>query len=123
MAYISTEDVKRIRFALKEEFGKKLKFNVRKTPGHHSVNVTIKSGEVDFSELGDYVQINHYRLEFYGDHKPLLEKIVEIIKTAPVKKWYNNSDPMIDHFDVAFYFHLNIGHWNKPYQLNQLFRI
>ena len=121
MSYISTEDVKKIRVALKNEFGKKLKFGVRKSPSHHSVSVTIKSGTVDFSDIMrnntyDQVQVNHYHLQNYGVHKSLFEKIVEIIKTAPSNKWYNNSDPMIDYFDVAFYFELNVGDWNNPYK-------
>ena len=121
MSYISTEDVKKIRVALKNEFGKKLKFGVRKSPSHHSVSVTIKSGTVDFSDLMrnntyEQVQVNHYHLHNYGVHQSLFEKIVEIIKTAPSKKWYNNSDAMIDYFDVAFYFDLNVGDWNNPYK-------
>ena len=120
MSYISTEDVKKIRVALKNEFGKKLKFGVRKSPSCHSVSVTIKSGTVDFSDIMrntyDQVQVNHYHLQNYGVHKSLFEKIVEIIKTAPSKKWYNNSDAMIDYFDVAFYFDLNVGDWDKPYE-------
>ena len=120
MSYISTEDVKKIRVALKYEFGKKLKFAVRKSPSCHSVGVTIKSGTVDFSDImrnpNEQVQVNHYHLQNYGVHKSLFEKIVEIIKTAPSKKWYNNSDAMIDYFDVAFYFDLNVGDWNNPYK-------
>ena len=120
MSYISTEDVKKIRVALKNEFGKKLKFGVRKSPSHSSVGVTIKSGTVDFSDLmrnpNDHVPVNHYHLGNYGVHKSLFEKIIEIIKTAPSDKWYNNSDPMTDYFDVAFYFDLNIGEWDKPYE-------
>ena len=120
MSYISTEDVKKIRVALKNEFGKKLKFGVRKSPSCHSVGVTIKSGTVDFSDIMrntyDQVQVNHYHLQNYGVHKSLFEKIVEIIKTAPSKKWYNNSDAMIDYFDVAFYFDLNVGDWDNPYK-------
>ena len=122
MSYISTEDVKKIRVALKNEFGKKLKFGVRKSPSHHSVSVTIKSGTVDFSDIMrknnfyDQVQVNQYHLQNYGVHKSLFEKIVEIIKTAPSNKWYDNSDAMIDYFDVAFYFDLNVGDWNNPYK-------
>lgn len=120
MSYISTEDVKKIRVALKNEFGKKLKFGVRKSPSCHSVNVTIKSGTVDFSDIMrntyDQVQVNQYHLQNYGVHKSLFEKIVEIIKTAPSKEWYNNSDAMIDYFDVAFYFDLNVGDWDNPYK-------
>ena len=122
MSYISTSDVKKIRVALKNEFGKKLKFGVRKSGGSHSVGVTIKSGTVDFSDImgttdfDKYVQVNQYHLGNYGVHKSLFEKIIEIIKTAPSNKWYNNSDAMIDYFDVAFYFDLNVGEWDKPYE-------
>ena len=122
MSYISTEDVKKIRVALKNEFGKKLKFGVRKSGGSHSVGVTIKSGTIDFSDImgttdfDKYVQVNQYHLGNYGVHKSLFEKIIEIIKTAPSNKWYNNSDPMTDYFDVAFYFDLNVGEWDKPYE-------
>ena len=121
MSYISTEDVKKIRVALKNEFGKKLKFGVRKSSGGHSVGVTIKSGTVDFSDLMknntyDQIQVNQYHLQNYGVHKSLFEKIVEIIKTAPSNKSYDNSDAMIDYFDVAFYFDLNVGDWNNPYK-------
>jgi len=122
MSYISTEDVKKIRVALKNEFGKKLKFAVRKSPSCHSVGITIKSGAVDFSDImgttdfDKYVQVNQYHLQNYGNHKSLFEKIIEIIKTAPSRKWYNNSDAMTDYFDVAFYFDLNVGEWDKPYE-------
>ena len=122
MSYISTEDVKKIRVALKNEFGKKLKFGVRKSSGGHSVGVTIKSGTVDFSDIMrnnnfyDQVQVNQYHLQNYGVHKSLFEEIVEIIKTAPSNKWYDNSDAMIDYFDVAFYFDLNVGDWDNPYK-------
>ena len=113
MAYISTEDVKKIRVALKKEFGKKLKFSVRRV-GHHSVDVTIKSGELNFFDImgtpGRPVLINHYRLDSFGEHKPLFEKIVKIIKTAPDNKWRNHSDLVIDHFFMSFYFYIKINY-------------
>lgn len=28
---------------------------------------------------------------------------------------YDDSDSMVDHFDVNFYLHLNIGKWDKPF--------
>ena len=47
MAYISTNEVKEVRKALKEKFGKNLKFSV--TRDHHSsVSVSIMEGVVDF---------------------------------------------------------------------------
>ena len=66
MAYITTAEVREIRNALKEEFGPELKFGVKKQH-HSSVTVTIKKGNVDFSDImreGDrgYAQVNHYTL-------------------------------------------------------------
>jgi len=47
MAYISTNEVKEVRKALKEKFGKNLKFSV--TRDHHSsVSVSIMEGNIDF---------------------------------------------------------------------------
>jgi len=118
MAYINSADVKSIRDSLKAEFPG-VKFSVRKQH-FSSVNVTLLKGDVDFSDITDdngYAQINQYHLDFTGDHKPMFEKIVEIIKTAPAEGWYDRSDAMYDHFDTAFYFNISVGNYGKPYEL------
>ena len=33
------------------------------------------------------------------------------------KVWYNDSDAMIDYFDIAYYVHINVGKWNKQYEI------
>ena len=126
MAYIRTDEVKEIRNTLKEEFGPDLKFGVKKESGGLAVRITLKKGNVDFSDIYDafnpgYAQINHYHLGNYGDHRDLFEDIIKVIKTAPGKaddgrEWYDRSDAMVDHFDTAFYFNLEVGNWNKPYE-------
>ena len=68
-------------------------------------------------------QINQYHLEdFYGkENAKVLDKIHVIAKTAPAKNggkvWYNDSDAMIDYFDIAYYVHINVGKWNKQYEI------
>jgi hypothetical protein len=125
MAYINAQDVKAIRNELKETF-KKFKFSVKKSHSS-SVIVTIKSGPVDFSDIVDergYAQINQYWLERTGQHKPMFEKVVDIIKTAPIRGegyrkgsgWYDNSDSMTDYFDTAYYFSINVGDYYAPYE-------
>ena len=127
MAYISKEDVKAIREELKGAFPE-LKFSVKKSHGgSNGVDVTIKSGKVDFSDCfthGDgYAQINQYHTHMYGDHQAMFDAIHKIIKTAPIKGegywknkgWYDNSDSMIDYFDTAYYISMNVGSWNQPY--------
>jgi len=133
MAYINAEEVKAIRNQLKKELPQ-YKFGVRKGSGGHSVEVTFVKGpafekfetydryqgefkEVDLNE--GYHQVNHYWVkESAGEaNAPVMEKVIEIIKTAPMKAggdaWYNNSDIMTDYFDVAYYFGISIG---KDYQ-------
>jgi hypothetical protein len=134
MAYIGAQDVKAIRDALKARFPE-FKFGCKKGAGGLSVDVTIKQGPVDFFE--NYLendrssgnneqaremrsmQVNHYWLRdaYSGRALEVLEEVVNIIKTAPARGWYDNSDAMTDYFDTAYYFHINIGSWDKPYAL------
>ena len=138
MAYISANDVAAIRAELKQAFPG-WKFAVRKGSGSLSVDVSILQGTVDFIE--DYcakgvdereagyarknrnIQINQYWIKDHWGHAPkacaALVKINEIMHNAAGraggKKFYDNSDAMTDYFDTAFYTHLSIGQWNKPY--------
>jgi hypothetical protein len=122
MAYISAQDVKAIREELKAEFPK-FKFGVRKGSGSLSVDVTVKSGTADFSDIfthgTGYAQINQYHLGNYGDHQTVLAKINEIMHNAPGraggKVFFDESDAMTDYFHTAFYTHLQIGSWDQPY--------
>lgn len=134
MAYINAEEVKAIREALKARFPK-YKFSARKGSGSLSVDVTIKQGPVDFIEdylkdatpgsNADYIrksgniQVNQYWYEdhFGAEAAEVIGEVIKIIKTAPARGWYDRSDIQTDYFDTAFYIHLNIGEWNKPYQV------
>lgn len=121
MAYISTSDVKMIREALKAEFPKH-RFSVTKESGGLSVGVAVIKGPEDLlGDLGEtwdgagYQQINHYHTGQYGEHQGFFDKVVQVIKTAPSRKWYDNSDAMIDYFDTAFYMSVSVGKYGKPY--------
>ena len=132
MAYIDNASVAQIRKELKEAFPK-FKFGVRKNH-YTSVTVTIKAGPRDFSDLftdeysqrKKYIQVNPYHVEkFYPGHSEFLSKIVNIVKTAPARAdgyhkdrgHYDNSDAMTDYFDTAYYFDINIGSWDRPYEV------
>jgi len=124
MAYVNAKDVAQIRKELKDRFPE-YKFGVRKGSGSLSVDVTIKSGPADFVDPNGrgYIQINQYYLGNYGPNEQFLREIVDIIKTAPSRGegfhkgdvWYDRSDAMTDYFDTAYYFHITVGAWNKPY--------
>ena len=136
MAYIDTKDVKAIREALKAEFGKDFKFSV--TREHFSsVRISVMSGVENFydgsmdttdkyngrvSEFDGYEQINHYHTHFYGKHEALFTKISEIAHTAPGlaggQKYFCEDDAMTDYFSRAYYVSINVGKWDKPYEIN-----
>jgi hypothetical protein len=126
MAFITALEVREIRKELKKQFPG-WKFSVR---GQHytSVNVDIMKGTADF--FADMVvgQHHHQVNQYYIDqswnkaNSKVLNKIKEIIKTAPARakggrEWYDNSDAQIDYFDTAYYYHIAVGKWDKPYEL------
>ena len=122
MAYISANEVAAIRKELKAQFPK-FRFGVRKGSGSLSVDVTVKSGPADFSDIFHNVghgQINHHWLCNYGKHQAFFEQVMRIIKIAPAtvpgrRRWFDESDAMTDYFHTAFYIHLSVGSWNKDY--------
>lgn len=120
MAYISAEDVQAIRAELKTEFPK-FKFGVRKASGGLAVDVTIKQGTCSF-EGKTHAQVNEYWIDSHwcdAEDAMVLKKISEIMHHAPGraggKKFFDHSDAQSDYFHTAFYTHLSIGSWNKPY--------
>lgn len=124
MAYITAAEVSEIRKALKAEFPN-VKFSVALSSGHLGVDVNVMSSkDQDFSAIVDKwgtAQINEYHLHFYPGHEKFLQRVIDIIKLAPAKaeggrEWFDKSDAMTDYFHTAFYIHLGIGKWNKPYQ-------
>ena len=137
MAYISTDDVKHIRNELKKELPQ-YKFSVVRDH-HSSVTISLMKGPAfnDYEYFdrynnvtktanlsdGEHHQINQYHLEdFYGkENAEILSKIDTISRTAPAKNggkvWYNDSDIQTDYFDIAYYIHINVGKWNKQYEI------
>ena len=134
MAYISTPEVAAIRKQLKAQLPE-YKFSVKRD---HTSSVTVAfmkgpafaefeyfdryTHEYKKGTLGQndgYDQINTYHTgDFYGkENAKIFDKIVKIAKTAPTKKWYDDSDAMTDYFDTAFYIHLNVGKFGKDYEV------
>lgn len=130
MAYIGANDVAAIRKELKEKFGKKWKFGVRKGSGSLSVDVTIKQGTASFEDAfanqykgKRYAQVNQYWIDEHfkdPEEADIIKKINEIMHNAPGraggKVFFDESDAMTDYFHTAFYTHLNIGAWDKEYE-------
>ena len=130
MAYMN-QDKKKVIKANLDKVLKPLgiKYSLR-VDNHSSINCTIKSGAVDFignmrQRVGDqfkhhtdsgYVQVNPYWFNehFTGEAESIINKVIDALKSAD---YYDRSDAMVDYFDTAYYMHLNIGAWDKPYEL------
>jgi len=99
---------------------------------YSSITCTIQAGPVDFignfndktkqefSRGGrldrDYLQVNLYWIDdhFTGAAAQILKECREALQAAG---YYDRSDAMTDYFDTAYYMHLNIGAWDKPYKI------
>ena len=141
MAYINAEEVKAIRNALKKKFPE-YKFSVTKDNGGLNVNVAIMEGpafkaeEERYHQVWDkYVtvdlneghhQINHvWCKDHYPNNGKFFQQIVEIIKTAPYYAgvgdlWFDESDAMTDYFHTAYYFHIEVGKWDKAFKVKEV---
>ena len=121
MAYLSKDQVKQTREALKLAFPD-FKFMVRRsTGGRSSINVSIMSGPIDFGDLDMPKAINPYHVGtfFEGKQVRFLEAVIKVIKYGTSHQWYDRSDAMTDYFDTAFYLDVELGRWGKgpqPYQ-------
>lgn len=130
MAYMNQEKKKIIKANLDKVLKPLgIKYSLR-VDNHMSINCTIKSGSVDFignlrQRIGDkfklhtesgYVQVNPYwyNEHFTGEPERIINQVIDALKSAD---YYDKSDAMIDYFDTAYYMHLNIGAWDKPYEL------
>jgi hypothetical protein len=104
-----------IRETLKAKYPE-FKFSVRKSD-YNAIYVSVMSGP--YKILLDGVtqhQINHYHLA----NAPLTvkgRKLLEDVTKISLLEHWDDSDARIDYFNCAFYFHLEVGQWNKPYTL------
>ena len=140
MAYMNQEKKAAIVAAVKpilKKYGIKGTFRVR---NHSTICLSIKEGKIDFIENYlatdaalphaakfsqdqiDYIRKNQsldvnpywFQEHFSGKAKAFLAEVFTGMKAAG---WYDRSDAMTDYFDTAYYYHINIGKWNKPYEL------
>lgn len=114
MAFITKEEVKEVRENLKKAFPKKDGWKFSICGGNtSSLDVTIVEfpDNLNFPE-DDYVLVNHYWLHEHWE-KPEADVLTKI-KDICLEKHWDESRAEIDYFNCAFYFHLQIGEWNKP---------
>lgn len=127
MAYVSQELKAKIAPVVKEickRYGVKASLAVRH---HSSLVLNIKSGRIDF--IGNFnetcdprhlaqgsIQVNTYwyHEHFAGAAKDFLAEIIPALKGPD---YFDHSDIQTDYFHCSHYIDVNVGRWNKPYEL------
>ena len=134
MAYMNQERKQKIAQTLKPILAKYKVKGSLSVRNHMSIVLTLKSGAIDFignsnkvcgndhyqvargfkPTTSGYDQVNPYWFQdhYDGDAKAFLTEAFNALKSAD---WYDESDAMIDYFNIAYYVDVNIGKWNAPY--------
>ena len=123
---LSTKEIaKTVRQQLKKDFPE-CKFSVRYKSYAGGSNITCslisapfevftKGIEKDYDASKGYSQVNHYYIDksdVYTDKaKEVLKKVTDMFTSFS----YDDSDAQIDYFSTNFYFHLEVGNWDKPF--------
>lgn len=112
MPFISKEEVKAKRDALKKEFPR-VKFHVK---WYHYSSICVNIMEAPFEITKEQENVNHYYIAEHYANSPevrdFLLKVKEIINkgnyTASVDGDYGNIP--------SFYINIKFGEWDKPYK-------
>ena len=138
MAYMNQERKAKITKMLKPILAKYKVKGSLSVRNHSTIVLTLKSGAIDFIGNSNrvcgndfyqvqrgfkptttgYDQVNPYWFQdhYDGDAKAFLTEAFKALKSAD---WYDESDAMIDYFNIAYYVDINIGKWNTPYVLEK----
>lgn len=134
MAFMNQERKAKLAANLKKVVPAGWKYSLA-VDNYSTIVMTIKSAPVDLlkamsdryaqqpkyynssrgTEVRDYASVNQYWLadQFEGE---LLE-IFKNINAALNDGNHDRSDIMTDYFDVGWYVNINIGKWNKPFEV------
>lgn len=120
MAHFSQERKAELSPAIKalcKEYGVKTSLGV---DNYSTFVCNIWSSSIDFlgDSGADHIRVNdkHIESHYTGIAREFLLKLRELMMIGN----YNNSDYYTDYFDVGWYIDINVGKWNKPYQLIQI---
>ena len=137
MAYMNQERKAKITKMLKPILAKYKVKGSLSVRNHSTIVLTLKSGAIDFIGNSNrvcgndfyqvqrgfkptttgYDQVNPYWFQdhYDGKAKAFLTEAFKALKSAD---WYDESDAMIDYFNIAYYVDINIGKWDKPYEVD-----
>lgn len=134
MAYISTQEMQVKKQALKalnqkyKHLGMKASLSTNKR--RSTVYCTVQQGKLDFianfnectkdrditpRTADDCLEVNpyHYNKHFSAECLQYLDEVHALLKDGH----WDESDIMTDYFNCAWYYSVEIGKWDKPYNL------
>ena len=84
--------------------------------GNFNKTVTEKTGLNPNACRETHMDVNPYWYQehFTDDVKQFLDEVTVAIKSAG---YFNKSDILTDYFNVAYYYDIKVGSWDKPYQV------
>jgi len=127
MAYIDKEMKKNLSTGILKvckDYGVKGTLSIK----HYStLSLNISKGKIDFfssltnpenhgSRFDGELQLTNYSVankHLSGEAGEFLAKVVKEMDALN----YDNSEIMTDHHDMGYYTHINVGRYDKPYQL------
>ena len=118
MAYVSQEKKKELAVGIKSVLKKyKMKGTIA-VNNHSTLVVNLKSGPIDFFAQTNHYEVNPYHVEsqWTGVATVFLLAFLEAMKGEGTG-WFDKSDIHSDYFHTAWYNDINIGKWNKSYEL------
>lgn len=120
MAYVSKELKAKLAPAIKAVLKKYDMKGTIAVRNHMSLVVNLKSGAIDFDQYatGDdwHYQVNTYHVD-RGWTGKAAEFLNELVAAMKGNEWYDRSDIMTDYFDTAYFMDINIGRWDKKYEV------
>lgn len=136
MAYMSQETKAKLVPAIKavcKKYGVKASVAVR---NHSTLCLNINSGKINFFESYNrqmesicsgtnihphipehkHIHVNEYYYDRHFDGTAV-EFLQEVIPLMYGPDYYDHSDAQTDYFNCSHYIDVNVGRWNKPYEL------
>lgn len=122
MAHMTKEHKARIAAELKKIMPKNWKYSL--AVRHHSeIVMTIQSAPVDIlaaagkPDAKEMSLTRYFRASELFKRDPELAELFQKIRDALDLDNHDRSDLMTDYFDVGHYLTINIGKWDKPFQI------
>lgn len=82
----------------------------------HNDEIAKRRGQQSYP-IGTNLQVNPYYCEETAFDPVIKQFYTELMAAIKSTGYYNNSDAQVDYFDHDFYIDINVGQWDRPYEL------